>query len=246
MVLLCKLILAGGGLLLIAGAQVVSNPITTLAPLAARLAFALSPYQHFGLVSDFSAVVDNYWAIFSTGGTAERPFARTNVSRPTQDFDLGALPLGMHDYRIVPIVGGMSFYVDGALLATLNASFPTGAPLRIAASAYQASPMQIDEMHLESYACAGEFVSRVFDAARTANWTIANRTADVPAGATLVVETRTGDTATPDSGWSTWQANSNGGAIGSPAARYIQYRVTLASNDPLLTPVLFDLTIRWN
>jgi len=178
-------------LLLIAGAQVVSNPITTLAPLAARLAFALSPYQHIGLANDFSAVVDNYWAIFSTGGTADRPFARTNVSGPTQDFDLGALPLGMHDYRIVPIVGGMSFHVDGALLATLNASFPTGAPLRIAASAYQASPI------------------------------------------------------TPDSGWSTWQANSNGGAIGSPAARYIQYRVTLASNDPLLTPVLFDLSIDW-
>jgi hypothetical protein len=68
----------------------------------------------------------------------------------------------------------------------------------------------------------------------------------VPAGTTLAVETRSGNTATPDSSWSAWAAVANGQAVASPGTRYLQYRLTLTSNSTSVTPVLFDITFLWN
>lgn len=42
-------------------------------------------------------------------------------------------------------------------------------------------------------------------------------------------ETRTGNSERPDTTWSVWKALSDGGAIGSPSARFLQWRVRLES-----------------
>ena len=76
-------------------------------------------------------------------------------------------------------------------------------------------------------------------------WGTANWTANLPAGTNIVIETSTGNTATPDGTWSAWQAVGNGGAIASPSAQYIRYRITLTTSDPAATPVLFDITLTW-
>jgi hypothetical protein len=216
--------------------------------LAARVRFGATPYQHFGLATDLSAVAGNYWAIFSTGGTTNTLFARVNASGATQDVNLGPLPSGFHDYRIVRAGGAFEFYVDGTLVTTISTSFPSGTPLRIAMSSFlgaSSGTLDLDMVQIESYATSGEFVSSVFDATRIANWGTATWTAAEPVGTTLIVETRSGDTANPDGTWSDWAAASNGGAVSSPSGRYLQYRVRMTTSAANGTPVFSDIAFSW-
>lgn len=77
----------------------------------------------------------------------------------------------------------------------------------------------------------GTLVSSVFDAKSTARWGTVRWTAAVPAGAKVVLQTRSGETAEPDATWSDWSrvygGASAGETIASPPGRYLQYRATL-------------------
>ena len=77
----------------------------------------------------------------------------------------------------------------------------------------------------------GEFVSSVLDTKSTAKWGTLRWTAEVPTGASVQFETRSGDTFDPDKTWSAWSApytRSGGETIISPPARYLQYRALLS------------------
>jgi hypothetical protein len=231
-------------ILSVGGAEVLSAATYSDIPIEGRVQFGAAAYQHFGLATDLGST-SNYWAMFSTMGTTNTLFARVNANGATTDVNLGALPSGFHVYRVQPTTGAFQFFVDGSQVASINASFPSGTALKIAMSAFNGSPqplLQVDWVRL----AGGTFTSSVFDATRTATWGTATWTANVPAGTSLIVETSTGNTATPDSTWSPWVAVTNGGTVASPAARYIRYRVRLTTTDPSLTPILNDITIGWN
>ncbi len=77
-----------------------------------------------------------------------------------------------------------------------------------------------------------KYVSEVYDAKNPSKW---GRLLWQGSGK-LVVETRSGNTAKPDVGWSTWAAptkisamggGQSGGTISSPPGRYLQFRVSL-------------------
>jgi hypothetical protein len=237
-----------GGTLSVGGAEVSSAvAVPAGATIEGRVSFGATPYQHFGLATDFANVAGNYWAMFSTGGTSDSLFARVNVNGSTQDVNVGALPSGFHVYRVQPVTGAFQFYVDGVLKTTLNATVPTGTPLKIAASAFNgSSPLLIDFTRVASYPSTGTFTSAVLDAGTVANWLTATWNASLPAGTSLVVETRSGGTALPDGTWSDWSAVGAGGAVTSPAGRYLQYRLRLATSDPTQSAVFFDISISWS
>jgi methionine-rich copper-binding protein CopC len=237
-----------GGILSVGGAGVFSTASATGATVEGRVSFGAAPFQHFGLATDFTDAPGNYWAVFSTGGTTNTLFARVNVNGATQEVNLGALPAGFHVYDVVPVSGGFQFLVDGALQTTINAVIPASAPLKIGMSAFNgASPMTVDYARLSSYPATGTFTSSVFDAGAVANWLTASWNSTLPAGTSLVVETRSGSTATPDGSWSAWTAvSTSGGSISSPASRYFQYRVRLSTTDPTQTPVFLDFTLTWS
>jgi hypothetical protein len=217
-------------------------------PAEARIQFGGSPYQHFGLATSLSSVAGNYWALFSSAGTSDRLFARVNVSGSTQDVDLGVLPSGFHNYRIKPVSGAFEFYVDEALQTTITATFPGGTGLAIVVSDYNGSapaPLLVDWVRVLDYTSGANLTSAVFDATRAAIWGAANWNALLPAGTSLVVETRSGDTAAPDGSWSGWTAVSNGGTRSSPSGRYFQYRVQFITTDPAATPLLLDISFLW-
>jgi hypothetical protein len=69
--------------------------------------------------------------------------------------------------------------------------------------------------------------------------------ATLPAGTSMTVETRTGDTASPDATWSDWSTVDSSGKITSPAGRYIVYRITLSTADASVSPTVFDLTLNY-
>ena len=97
-------------------------------------------FQHAGLGQLFASTSEP-WAIFSTlsGGML---FARTNTGNGAIDTPIGMAPLGeFHRYRIDWTPTSVTYYVDGALVATHNvavrdrcARWRPATPIRSAAS----------------------------------------------------------------------------------------------------------------
>jgi hypothetical protein len=73
----------------------------------------------------------------------------------------------------------------------------------------------------------------------------AYRTANLPAGTTITIQTRSGNTATPDGTWSAWANVSNGGTVASPSARYLQYQILITTSDSTQTATLFSISFNW-
>ncbi|RJP66562.1 MAG: hypothetical protein C4532_15950 [Candidatus Abyssobacteria bacterium SURF_17] len=100
----------------------------------------------------------------------------------------------------------------------------------------------------EGYAAKGTFISNVHDATAISRWGRVFWEADVPAGASLSVATRSGNSETPDDTWSEW-SEEHKGAEGfdsvSPAARYVQWRVLFSTSDSRRSPVLRKVTVAY-
>jgi hypothetical protein len=237
-----------GGVVSVAGAQALSTSTYTDKPLEGLVSFGATPYQHFGLATTFASVAGQYWAMFSTMGTTNTLFARVNNNGSTVDVSVGAAPVGFHLYRVQPITGGFQFYIDNVLKTTINSVFAAGTQLRAGMSSFAGTPqpaLQVDWVKVSSYGSTGTFQSTVLDAGSAVHWSLIDWTATVPPGSSILVETRTGNVATPDGTWSGWTAASDGGAVGSPDGQYIQYRVTFTSTGGAATSVLQDILLSW-
>lgn len=91
---------------------------------------------------------------------------------------------------------------------------------------------------------SGVYTSSVRDAAATASW---GRLAWVGEGA-IEFQTRSGNTANPDSTWSDWSApmtNGEGDAIKSPPARFLQWRASLRRTPQSATPRLREVVVSY-
>jgi hypothetical protein len=94
------------------------------------------------------------------------------------------------------------------------------------------------ELRLAAGRNRGTFVSRPLDAEQMVAWKQALWDADVPSGASLAVQLRTGSTAPPDATWTPWIDVPRQGALSGDvaASRYLQYRLTLTG--ALASPVV--------
>jgi hypothetical protein len=179
------------GAISVQGAMVATTATYPGIGVEGRVNFAANPYQHFGLATDLDDVVGRYWAIFSTGGRNDTLYARVNVSGVTQNLELGVLPSGFHNYKILPKPGGVEFYVDDVLRTTVNLTFPAGTPMKVAFSSFNGgAALQADWARVVNFKTTGTFTSTVFDAGSSVSWHRASWTANVPAGATVKVEIR--------------------------------------------------------
>jgi hypothetical protein len=100
----------------------------------------------------------------------------------------------------------------------------------------------------EKYVSKGTVTSEVLDAKLISKWGALRWQADTPAGTKVTVAVRSGNVAEPDETWSDWSAEQTDprqAAIAAPAARFLQYRVTLTSDSPSASPALRDLTLRY-
>lgn len=86
----------------------------------------------------------------------------------------------------------------------------------------------------------GTFVSKVKDSETVSGWGRLRWEAALPAGTSVQVQTRTGNTSSPDTTWSDWSPaydRAEGSPVTSPRARFIQLKATLAGKAGA-TPVL--------
>jgi hypothetical protein len=100
----------------------------------------------------------------------------------------------------------------------------------------------------DGYAQRGTIISDVLDAKLISRWGSLRWKADSPAGTSITVATRSGNTAEPNETWSDWSAEETDlqrAVVRAPAARFLQYRVSLSSNDSHATPALHSLAVRY-
>jgi outer membrane protein assembly factor BamB len=100
----------------------------------------------------------------------------------------------------------------------------------------------------DKYAQQGSIVSEVLDAKIISKWGTLRWQADAPAGTAITVAVRSGNVSEPDETWSDWSAEQTDperATVTAPSARFLQYRVTLKTNNPTVTPALRGLTVRY-
>jgi sugar lactone lactonase YvrE len=91
-------------------------------------------------------------------------------------------------------------------------------------------------------ATSGRLESTMLDAGDTARWGRMDWMAEAPEGTGVSAETRSGDSPMPDDHWSGW-TDVTAGIIASPPARYLQYRLTLTTEETPTAPVVQQIRV---
>jgi hypothetical protein len=100
----------------------------------------------------------------------------------------------------------------------------------------------------DRFASVGTILSEVQDAKIISKWGALTWKPTTPPGTAVSVAVRTGNTPDPDDTWSSWSAEQTDpqtAKIAAPTARYLQYRVTLTTEDPKVTPAVRGLVLRY-
>jgi hypothetical protein len=100
----------------------------------------------------------------------------------------------------------------------------------------------------DRYENRGTLTSAVLDAKLASRWGALRWRGRTPGKTSLSVAVRSGNVEEPDETWSDWSAEQTDGdeaRVLAPPARYLQYRVTLATEEGSVTPTLASLTIRY-
>jgi len=150
-----------------------------------------------------------------------------------------------HRFRIDWNASTVVYWVDGAQKLTHTITYKgTSANMRPAITdlTTDGRALTVDWMRMSAYASSGVYVSPVYDAAAAVAWQRATWSADAGAGNNVVVEVRTGSTATPDGSWTSFAAVTNGGAL-TANARYAQYRITLTTSVANTTPAVKEVVL---
>lgn len=100
----------------------------------------------------------------------------------------------------------------------------------------------------EEYVTKGTLLGEVIDAKLASRWGSLSWRADTPAGTRLSVSVRGGNVSDPDETWTPWSeemTNPSTAAAQLPPVRFLQVRVTLSTQNPLVSPTLHHFTIRY-
>jgi len=95
------------------------------------------------------------------------------------------------------------------------------------------------------YVSEGSLTSEVKDFTLTSHWGQAHWQAQLQSGTSVVLQTRSGNSDTPDDTWSAWSESlkTSGGQMMSNPARFLQYRLTLKSSSDQTTPAVRDVRL---
>jgi hypothetical protein len=153
-----------------------------------------------------------------------------------------------HRFRIDWTSTGVTYWIDGAKVATHATVFPSVIKMTMVGSDLLKAngPLTIDYMRATPYAVAGTYTSSVFDAGAPVTWLNLSWTADKPAGTNVVVSYRTGNTPTPDATWTSFATVPPSGGALAGVSRFIQYVLQESTTNTGQTPVVKDVAIAFN
>ncbi len=187
--------------------------------------FGAAAFQHGGFGVDLAATPR--WAIFSTAGTTNTLYARTNNNGTYTETALGTGFVGSsHTYRIDWFADRVVFIIDGAAVHTQNVAIAGGMGPVVSDYAAGGPDIVVGSMTMTAAARTGQFTSRLLDAGSAADWQTLDAVSHGVAGTGIVIEIRTGSTPTPDATWTEYATVTAGADIPN-GGRYLQYRATL-------------------
>ncbi|MBK7513897.1 MAG: DUF4082 domain-containing protein [Chloracidobacterium sp.] len=188
------------------------------------------------------------WAMFGKSTATDHIFSRINSTGTSVDVDLGPVTEAPHLYKIEWLADNtVNFFIDGVLKDSRLASF--GAVLMrsvISDYANDGTTLDVDWMRMSPYVSPCTFTSRVFDAGTPVVWDQMTWNGSTPAGTSLAMSYRIGNSPTPDGMWSGFVPASVSPATLAGNARYIQYQAILATSDANQTPTLTDVNITYS
>jgi hypothetical protein len=205
--------------------------------------FSGDPAQHVGFGIDFNSAP---WAMFSTGAGGGNLYARINDGIMTNDVPLGSQWLGSpHEFRINWTSMGMVYFIDGMQVANIALALHTNMHLLASDFTVGGGKVTINWMSLTPYTPSGTFQSRVFDVGQSVTWSSLAWNSTTPAGTSLIVSVRMGNTPTPDASWTSYVPLAGSGATIGGVSRYLQYQVFLTTSDTTQTPQLASVTVTY-
>lgn len=92
----------------------------------------------------------------------------------------------------------------------------------------------------------GVYTSRIFDTKNISSWGKIDWKSDVPEGASLQIQTRSGNSEEPNQTWSTWSppySNIQGEQILSPKARFLQFKILFKALSGRASPQFYHATL---
>jgi hypothetical protein len=97
------------------------------------------------------------------------------------------------------------------------------------------------------FAPKGTVLSDVLDTKIQSKWGAMTWKADTPTGTAISIAVRAGNVAEPDDTWSAWSAeqSTSDAKAKAPLGRYLQYRVTLTTENPKATPEFRQFALRY-
>ncbi len=110
-----------------------------------------------------------------------------------------------------------------------------------------ANPGHIYEL-VQNHSASGTYFSDIKDTGTPSAWGRVTWKGHTPAGTTVLLSTRSGNTKAPDDTWSAWStpgSDPSGHQISSPKGRFIQWKADLNTTDSKLTPVLRSVRIAY-
>ncbi|MDZ7330500.1 MAG: hypothetical protein ONB31_00810 [candidate division KSB1 bacterium] len=96
-----------------------------------------------------------------------------------------------------------------------------------------------------NYESQGSYESKVFDAKITSHWGKFQYDAKLPAGCSVKLYTRSGNTEQTNNTWSSWFELAPGGNITSPEARFLQWKLVLETSNPAVTPTISQIKLSY-
>ena len=195
--------------------------------------------QNAGFGTNFSS---RPWAAFGTN-TGGALYARSSVSTTNQqDTLIAGNWLGApHVFRIDWGATTITFWIDGVQVAQHTRTITTNMRPLASDLTLGSGNVIVDWMRMSPYSSSGTY-TRVLDAGSTQRWDTVSWLADVPAGTTLVVSVRTGNTPTPGTGWTSFRTITTSGGSINLRARYLQYRIQMTRTNAITTPALREIS----
>jgi hypothetical protein len=100
----------------------------------------------------------------------------------------------------------------------------------------------------DRFTLKGTIVSDVLDAKLISQWGALRWHAETPPGTRVSVAVRSGNLAEPDETWSDWSAEQTDperAIVAAPSARFLQYRITLSTTNPTVSPTVRSIALRY-
>ena len=216
--------------------------------LEATAAFGNANSQHIGFGTANTSSLINQHILFSTYGLGDgNLYARVDNSGGTTNFNLGAIPTGLHRYRIewgqtTVTTDTVTFFIDGVSQTAIDVAHASD--YRTYLSNDGPADLTVDGVDVApAYVTSGTYTSCILDAGADNAWQSIGWEATSPASTTLTVTARTSFDALT---WSNWATMAVSGTAPGPASRYAQYELQLATTDNLTTTLVNSVNLAFD